>query len=117
MSAALLFVLLYLLIMKITKKNIILLLALMLTTLAHAQASIGEKAKKDLIQKTSFGGYVIGKATITDQDLDASTKSHTDFDIRLVRAYVDGKVLDFKYKLQLELNGKPGDYANEKGVS
>ena len=54
--------------MKITKKNIILLLALMLTTLAHAQASIGEKAKKDLIQKTSFGGYVIGKATITDQD-------------------------------------------------
>ncbi|WP_287132368.1 porin [Bacteroides sp.] len=102
--------------MKITKKNIILLLALMLTTLAHAQASIGEKAKKDLIQKTSFGGYVIGKATITDQDLDASTKSHTDFDIRLVRAYVDGKVLDFKYKLQLELNGKPGDYANEKGV-
>ena len=88
----------------------------MLTTLAHAQASIGEKAKKDLIQKTSFGGYVIGKATITDQDLDASTKSHTDFDIRLVRAYVDGKVLDFKYKLQLELNGKPGDYANEKGV-
>lgn len=76
-----------------------LLLALMLTTLAHAQASIGEKAKKDLIQKTSFGGYVIGKATVTDQDLDASTKSHTDFDIRLVRAYVDGKVLDFKYKL------------------
>ncbi len=113
MSAALLFVLLYLLIMKITKKNIILLLALMLTTLAHAQASIGEKAKKDLIQKTSFGGYVIGKATITDQDLDASTKSHTDFDIRLVRAYVDGKVLDFKYKLQLELNGKPGDYAKK----
>lgn len=93
-----------------------LLLALMLTTLAHAQASIGEKAKKDLIQKTSFGGYVIGKATVTDQDLDASTKSHTDFDIRLVRAYVDGKVLDFKYKLQLELNGKPGDYTNEKGV-
>lgn len=75
-----------------------------------------EKSKKRLDTKTSFGGYVIGKATVTDQDLDASTKSHTDFDIRLVRAYVDGKILDFKYKLQLELNGKPGDYTNEKGV-
>lgn len=47
----------------------------MLTTLAHAQASIGEKAKKDLIQKTSFGGYVIGKATITDQDLMQAPKA------------------------------------------
>lgn len=102
--------------MKITRKNVLLLSALMLTTVAHAQASIGEKAKKDLMQSTTFGGYVIGKATATDQDLNANTKSHTDFDLRLVRAYVDGKVLDFKYKLQLELNGKPGDYANEKGV-
>ncbi|MDY3790640.1 porin [Bacteroides fluxus] len=101
--------------MKITR-NITLLLALMLTTFTQAQTSIGEKAKKDLIQQTSFGGYVIGKATATDQHLNASTKSHTDFDIRLIRAYVDGKVLDFKYKLQLELNGKPGDYSNEKGV-
>lgn len=79
----------------------------------HAQEKTGKQIKKDIIQNTTFGGYVIGKASVTDQEL-SSSKSHTNFDLRLVRLYVDGKVLDFKYKLQMEVNGVSGT-SKEKG--
>ncbi|MCM1311946.1 MAG: OprO/OprP family phosphate-selective porin [Bacteroides sp.] len=72
------------------------------------------KIKNDLVQNTTFGGYIIGKASASDQDLSASTTSHTNFDLRLVRLYVDGKVMDFQYKLQMEVNGV-GSSATEKG--
>lgn len=96
-------------------KNIGLLgMMLLASTQVSAQKTTGKQVKEDIVQNTKFGGYVIGKASATDQDLNGSTKSHTDFDLRLVRAYVDGKVLDFKYKLQVELNGVSGSSA-EKG--
>lgn len=72
------------------------------------------KIKNDIVQNTKFGGYIIGKASASDRDLSSSNKSHTNFDLRLVRLYVDGKVMDFQYKLQMEVNGVGGT-STEKG--
>lgn len=80
----------------------------------YAQNGLGKQVKNDLLQKTTFGGYVIGKASANDRDLSDSNKSHSTFDLRLARLYVDGKVLDFKYKLQMEVNGVSGT-SKEKG--
>ncbi|MCM1108513.1 MAG: OprO/OprP family phosphate-selective porin [Clostridium sp.] len=75
-----------------------------------------QKAKywNEFKQNITVGGYVIGKASATDRDLDATTKSHTDFDLRLVRVYAGGKMLDFKYNFQMEMNGVSGA-SKEKG--
>ena len=63
------------------------------------------------LQKTQsdikFGGYIIGKYSITDRD---GAASNGGFDLRLVRLYVDGHAFkDFYYKLQLQVNGAPGE--------
>jgi len=81
-----------------------------LATLTYAQTSLGEQAKQDIVQKTTFGGYVIGKAGFNDQE----GKTHSSFDLRLARVYVNGQVLDFKYRLQMEVNGVAGT-SQEKG--
>ena len=65
-------------------------------------------------QNVKLGGYVIGKAAVTDCHLDASTKSHTDFDLRLVRVYAGGQLMDFKYNFQMEMNGVAGT-SKERG--
>ena len=80
---------------------------------SHAEENKG-KWWQDIKQNTTFGGYVIGKAAFNDQDLDNKNESHSTFDIRLIRAYVNGKVWDFKYGLQMEMNGVSGSSA-EKG--
>lgn len=69
---------------------------------------------ENIKQSTTFGGYVIGKASFNDQDLDSKNKTHSTFDIRLIRAYVNGKLWDFKYGLQMEMNGVAGT-GTEKG--
>ena len=69
----------------------------------------------DIKQNTKFGGYVVGKAAFNDQDLDGKNESHASFDLRYARAYVDGKVWDFNYKLQVELCGVAGG-SDEKGA-
>lgn len=52
-----------------------------------------------------FGGYVIGSYKYSDAD---GAKGGPGFNVRLVRAYVDGTILDdFKYRLQVEINGTP----------
>ena len=79
----------------------------------NAQEKVLEKAKKDLIETSKFGGFVIGRAAFNDRDLSTSNKNHSNFDLRLVRAYVDGKVLNFAYKLQVEYEGYGG--VSEKG--
>ena len=86
--------------------------ALVATGVAQAQQSTAEKAKQDLIQKTTFGGYVMGKAMVTDQD----QSTHSSFDLRMARAYVNGQVLDFKYRLQMEVTGGGVGETNEKSV-
>jgi len=57
---------------------------------------------KQVLQNTSVGGYVIGQAKLNDQD---DAEANSNMNLRLVRLYVDGKVLDFAYKLQLQMNG------------
>ena len=79
----------------------------------NAQKDLAEQAKKDILETSKFGGYVIGRAAFNDRDLSTSNKSHSNFDLRLVRAYVDGKMLNFAYKLQVEYEGYGG--TNEKG--
>ena len=51
-----------------------------------------------------FGGYIVGKATVTDQ----RESNHSNFDLRLVRLYLNGYAFkDFYYRLQLEASGQP----------
>ena len=51
-----------------------------------------------------FGGYVVGKATVTDQ----ADKTHSNFDLRLIRLYMNGYAFkDFFYRIQLEASGQP----------
>ncbi|MBE6287816.1 MAG: porin [Mediterranea massiliensis] len=87
-----------------TLQTIILSAALLTCNHAMAQTKVAEQAKKDLVQNTTFGGYVIGKASANNQ----AGKTHSSFDLRLARVYVNGQVLDFKYRLQMEVNGAPG---------
>ena len=56
----------------------------------------------DFASTPKFGGYVIGKYTYTDQ---AGQNGGNGFSQRLVRAYVDGAILnDFKYRIQVQVN-------------
>lgn len=74
---------------------------------APTQGSIvGDKGwKRDNIATVpKFGGYIIGSYKY---DSGSDTKGDG-FGLRLIRLYVDGTVLkDFKYRLQLEVNGTP----------
>ena len=54
-----------------------------------------------------FGGYIIGKYSISDR---RQQPTNGGFDLRFVRLYADGHVFkDFYYKFQLEVNGAPGE--------
>lgn len=54
-----------------------------------------------------FGGYIMGKYSISDR---SGQSNNGGFDLRFVRLYVDGNVFkDFYYKLQMEVNGAPGE--------
>ncbi len=49
-----------------------------------------------------FGGYYIGKYEYSDRD---AAKGGSGFSQRLIRAYVDGTILnDFKYRIQVQIN-------------
>lgn len=96
------------------KKILIAVAGLLLTLRTGAQENKG-KWWEDIKQNTRFGGYVVGKAAFNDQDLDSKNESHSSFDLRYARAYVDGKIRDFSYKLQVELCGVAGGN-DEKGA-
>lgn len=54
-----------------------------------------------------FGGYIMGKYSICDR---SGQSNNGGFDLRFIRLYADGHVYkDFYYKLQMEVNGAPGD--------
>lgn len=62
-----------------------------------------EKTQSDI----KFAGYIIGKYSATDQK---GKKPNNDFDLRLVRVSVEGHAFkDFYYKLQMQMNGAPGE--------
>lgn len=78
------------------------LVLLLSATAMRAQQSQLNGIFADVKQHTTLGGYIIGQATATDQK-DKDVKS--DMQLRLVRLYIDGKVKDVQYKLQMQMNG------------
>lgn len=78
-------------------------------SLAQTDASYGHnevksplmgRSLKDYASVPKFGGYFIGKYTYSDQE---GKHGGTGFSQRLVRAYVDGTILnDFKYRVQVQ---------------
>lgn len=72
---------------------------------ANAQQTLMEKAKQDLIQNTTYGGCIIGKAGWNDND---AASSNSDLAVRSIRAHITGQVLDFGYMLQMEMSGVSG---------
>ena len=65
---------------------------------------------KTVAQSTTFGGYVIGSASLNNQE-DAV---HSNFQLRLARLYAKGKIGDFAYQLQMQVSGVGGS-TGEKG--
>jgi len=94
------------------KKNSLLLLSFLLaasslsaeeTTPLPDQESKGHGTfVEQLKQNTSFGGYVIAKVNGTTSD---DAKAQADLGLRLVRLYVDTRLGDFAFKLQMQVNG------------
>lgn len=83
-------------------KKILLFLAFLLPQIVAAQQNVADNALQDLKQNTRLGGYVIGQATVNDQ---RRNDVQADGSLRLVRVSASGKVLDFGYMLQLQVNG------------
>ena len=79
------------------RPHIIIATALLAVLPASAQ-SVGE----DLLQNTTFGGYVIAKGSATTSD---DTDKKADMSLRLVRLYIDSRLGDFAMKVQLHVNG------------
>ena len=100
------------------KKNSLLLLSFLLaasslsaeiTTPLPDQEPKGQgNIVEQLKQNTSFGGYVIAKVNGTTSD---DAKAQADLGLRLVRLYVDTRLGDFAFKLQMQVNG------NTRGVN
>lgn len=66
--------------------------------------------RSDVASIPKFGGYIIGSYKFDDGALDSDKKKTLGdgFGLRLIRLYIDGTVMkDFKYRLQLEVNGTP----------
>ena len=64
--------------------------------------SVAKKADMSL----KFGGYIVGKYSISDR---GGQESNSTFDLRFVRLYMNGYCFnDFYYRLQMEVNDAPG---------
>ncbi len=73
------------------------------TLRAKGHTPVAEKMQPSI----KFGGYIMGKYSISDRSGEATNGG---FDLRFIRLYADGHVFkDFYYKLQMEVNGAPGD--------
>ncbi len=80
-------------------------------TLFCALSTSAQTKLTDVFSMPQFGGYFIGRYSYNNSE---SSDSNGDFDLRMVRLYVDGKVMeDWKYRLQVEVSGAPGV---DKGV-
>ncbi len=74
--------------------------------------AFGQKESKTILSMPKWGGYIIGRYQHNTNE--ASDNAGGGFDLRMVRAYVEGTMLnDFRYYLQLECSGAPG---TDKGV-
>jgi len=72
-----------------------------------------ETVASELLQKTTFGGYVIGQMSATDQP---GADKQTDMSLRLIRVYADSKLGDFAFKLQAQVNGNTSTLSSPRVV-
>lgn len=66
--------------------------------------------RSDVASIPKFGGYIIGTYKFDDGAMNSDKKKTLGdgFGLRLIRLYIDGTVMkDFKYRLQMEVNGTP----------
>ena len=70
----------------------------------NKKSNSAASAIKTVTQNTTFGGYVIGSASLNNQD----GAVHSNFQLRLARLYAKGKIGDFAYQLQMQVNGVGG---------
>lgn len=75
------------------------------------QTVVTEKKKwkiDDFVTVPKFGGYIIG---MFDYKSTTGKDDSNQFSLRMLRLYVDGTVFkDFKYRVQMEVSGQPGQY-------
>ncbi len=76
----------------------------------EAKKSDNTSVAKQIIQNTTFGGYVVGKAELNNQE----NAVHSNMQVRYGRLYVKGNISNFGYQLQMEVTGVGGS-AGEKG--
>ena len=72
-----------------------------------------EPTTSALLQNTTFGGYVIGQMSATDQP---GADKKTDMGLRLIRVYADSKLGDFAFKLQAQINGNTSTLSSPRVV-
>ena len=71
------------------------------------RAKGNSKLMQQMQPTIKFGGYIMGKYSISDR---SGQNTNGGFDLRFIRLYADGHVYkDFYYKLQMEVNGAPGE--------
>ena len=71
------------------------------------KAKTDSKTMQKMQPDIKFGGYIMGKYSISDR---SGMPTNGGFDLRFIRLYADGHAFkDFYYKMQLEVNGAPGD--------
>lgn len=72
----------------------------------NINTSVAARVMDKFDPSIKFGGYIMGKYSISDR---AGQSTNGGFDLRFVRLYASGHCFtDFFYKLQLEVNGAPG---------
>lgn len=74
---------------------------------------VAQSILDDLKQNTSFGGYVIGQVSATDQE---SSSKKVDMNLRLARLYIDSRIGDFVFKLQMQLSGNTSSLSSPRIV-
>lgn len=75
-------------------------------TVEKTNTSLATRIMDKFDPSIKFGGYIMGKYSISDR---AGQDTNGGFDLRFVRLYATGYCFtDFYYKLQLEVNGAPG---------
>lgn len=85
----------------------------LLTLSLLAAASLSAQGESSILQNTTFGGYVIGQMSATDQP---GADKQTDMGLRLVRVYVDSRLGDWAFKLQAQVNGNSSTLSSPRIV-
>ena len=73
---------------------------------SYSQTALSKDLMKKMDPSIKFGGYIVGKYSVSDRSGQASNGG---FDLRFIRLYANGYCFnDFYYRFQLEVNGAPG---------